>query len=89
MALALFTGCLAGPNEFVNTPDSEGVTAGFWGGLWHGFISPVTFIISLFSDTIHVYEVHNAGGWYDFGFLLGASIIFGGSGGGAARRRKK
>ena len=80
--------CVAGPNDMVNTPDEEGDVAGFWQGLWHGIIAPVTFIISLFSDTVHVYEVHNNGGWYNFGFLLGASIIFGGGGGGAARRRR-
>jgi hypothetical protein len=80
--------CVAGPNDMVNTPDEEGDVAGFWQGLWHGIIAPVTFVISLFSDTVHVYEVHNNGGWYNFGFLLGASIIFGGGGGGAARRRR-
>lgn len=82
------TACAAGPNEMVNSPDEEGRVSGFWQGLWHGFISPFTFLISLFSDTVHVYEVHNNGGWYNFGFLLGASIIFGGSGGGAARGRR-
>ena len=82
------TGCTAGPNEMVNSPDEEGKIAGFWQGLWQGVISPFTFIISLFSDAVYVYEVHNNGGWYNFGFLLGASIIFGGSGGGAARRRR-
>jgi hypothetical protein len=35
-----------------------------------------------------MYEVHNNGGWYNLGFLLGLIIIFGGSGGGAARRRR-
>jgi len=39
-----------------------------------------TFIISLFTDSVSVYEVHNNGGWYDFGFLLGAGVFFGGSG---------
>jgi hypothetical protein len=87
MMLAI-SGCAAGPNELVNIPDEEGKVAGFWQGLWHGFISPFTFLISLFSDTVHIYEIHNNGGWYNFGFLLGASIIFGGSGGGAARRRR-
>jgi uncharacterized membrane protein HdeD (DUF308 family) len=82
------TACAAGPNEMVNSPDEEGRVAGFWQGLWQGFISPFAFLISLFSDTVHVYEVHNNGGWYNFGFLLGASIIFGGSGGGAARGRR-
>ena len=81
--------CTAGPNELVNTPNEEDEIAGFWEGLWQGFISPFTFIISLFSDNVHVYEVHNNGNWYNLGFLIGASAIFGGSGGGAARRRRR
>ena len=81
------SGCAAGPNEMVNTPDADGDVAGFWQGLWNGFSSPFTFIISLFSESIYVYEVHNNGGWYNFGFLLGASMIFGGTGRGAKRRR--
>ncbi|NCA84940.1 MAG: hypothetical protein EOM83_05110 [Clostridia bacterium] len=51
----------------------------FWGGLWHGFIAPVSFVGSLFNDNIALYAVNNNGGWYDFGFVLGAGIIFGGS----------
>jgi hypothetical protein len=81
-------GCAAGPNEMVDSPDEDGEVAGFLQGLWHGIISPFAFIISLFSETVHVYEVHNNGAWYNFGFLLGASIIFGGTGGGATRRRR-
>lgn len=88
LTILVISGCVAGPNELVNTPDEEGQIAGFWQGLWQGFISPFTFLVSLFSETVHVYEVHNNGGWYNFGFLLGASIIFGGGGGGAARRRR-
>jgi ABC-type multidrug transport system permease subunit len=87
--MVLLSACAAGPNELRNTPDEDGEVAGFWKGIWHGLISPITFIISLFSKSVYVYEVHNNGGWYTFGFLLGASIIFGGSGGGAANRRKK
>lgn len=86
IVLAL-SACTAGPNELVDTPDEQGRIAGFWKGLWHGFISPIAFLISLFSDTVRIYETHNNGGWYNFGFLFGASIIFGGGGGGAARRR--
>jgi hypothetical protein len=85
----LLAACTAGPNELTGTPDPEGEVAGFWLGLWQGFISPFTFVISLFSDSVHVYEVHNNGNWYVFGFLLGASIIFGGGGGGAASKRKR
>ena len=53
---------------------------GFWYGLWHGFITPFSFIISLFMDDVAVYAVNNNGNWYNFGFVLGAMIIFGGSG---------
>jgi hypothetical protein len=86
--LIAISGCAAGPNEFVDVPDEEGKVAGFWQGLWNGFISPFTFLISLFSDTVHIYETHNNGGWYNFGFMFGASIIFGGGGGRAAWRRR-
>ena len=62
--------------------------AGFWLGLWHGLIMPITFLISLFNDNVGVYEIHNSGGWYDFGFVLGASIIFSSGGHGSARARR-
>lgn len=54
--------------------------SGFISGLWHGFIAPASFIGSLFFDHIAMYAVNNNGGWYDFGFVLGAGILFGGSG---------
>ena len=50
---------------------------GFWGGLWHGVIAPFSFIGSIFIDDIAMYAVNNNGGWYDFGFVLGAGILFG------------
>lgn len=80
-------GCAAGPNALTGEPDEEGGVAGFWRGLWHGIISPVTFIISLFSRSVTIYEVHNNGAWYNFGFLLGITIPLGG--GGAASRRSR
>ncbi|MEO7175082.1 MAG: hypothetical protein ABIV51_04510 [Saprospiraceae bacterium] len=51
---------------------------GFWSGLWHGCIAPISFVASLFKDSISVYGVNNNGGWYDFGFVLGSGILFGG-----------
>jgi hypothetical protein len=83
----LLAGCAAGPNQLVKTAGPQGKAAGFWLGLWHGLIAPVTFIISLFSKSVTMYEVHNNGGWYNFGFLLGMMILLGGGGGGAARKR--
>lgn len=53
---------------------------GFFGGLWHGFIAPFSFVVSLFMDNVALYAVNNNGGWYDFGFVLGAGILFGGGG---------
>lgn len=87
LAALVLSGCAASPNEMARTADQEGQIAGFWQGLWQGIISPFAFLVSLFSDKVGIYEVHNNGGWYNFGFMLGVSIIFGGSGGGAARRR--
>lgn len=88
LATALpLTACAAGANPDAGAgPDA----AGFWLGLWHGVISPVTFLVSLFSDTVGIYEVRNSGAWYDFGFLLGALLAFSGpAGGGAARRARR
>ena len=83
----MLTACAPGANPGVGTAAESGTTAGFLLGLWHGFIAPVTFVISLFTDTVNLYEVHNNGNWYDFGFVLGAGILFGGGGFGARRRR--
>ena len=49
---------------------------GFLLGLWHGFIFPVAWIVSLFADNVAVYAVPNNGGWYDFGYFLGI-VVFG------------
>jgi hypothetical protein len=79
--------CAAGANPDVGVPAPDGDVAGFWLGLWHGIISPITFLISLFTDDVSIYEVYNNGNWYDFGFVLGAGILFGGGFLGAARSR--
>ena len=89
MATLLLAGCAAGPNPTLNAVDAAGKTAGFWSGLWHGVISPVTFIISLFNKHVNIYDVYNNGNWYNFGFILGVMIIFGGGGAGAKRKAKK
>jgi hypothetical protein len=81
-------GCLAGPNRQVDSPDENGAVAGFWLGLWHGFIVLFTFIGSLFLEGVNVYEVHNSGGLYNLGFVLGIMFFFGG-GGNACRRPKR
>jgi len=87
-AVVVLAGCAAGPNAAVDTgPDP----AGFWLGLWQGFIVPVTFVISLFTDHVNIYEIQNNGNWYDFGYVLGLSCAFGGvvGSGSVARRRSR
>ncbi len=88
--LVVLSACAPGPNPMRSLEEPERTdAAGFWSGLWHGIIVPVTFVISLFNDRVSIYEVNNRGGWYDFGFVLGVITIFGGGGGGAGRTRKR
>jgi hypothetical protein len=75
--------CAAGVNPEVGMVAEGGDVAGFWLGLWHGIIAPFTFLISLFTDNVNLYEVHNNGNWYDFGFMFGLSMIWGGGSHGA------
>lgn len=81
----LLASCAAGPNPAVGTGPEP---AGFWLGLWQGFITPVTFVISLFTDDVSIYEVDNSGNWYDFGYVLGLMIIFSSGGGAAGSARR-
>ena len=57
-------------------PDAVAPQApGFLLGLWHGFIFPVAWIVSLFTDKVAIYAVPNNGGWYDFGYFLGIMVF--------------
>jgi hypothetical protein len=61
------------------TQVSSGVAPGgpgFLLGLWHGFIFPVAWFLSLVMPDVAVYAVPNNGGWYDFGYFLGI-VVFG------------
>lgn len=72
------------PSAIEHTPG----TPNFLHSLWHGFIFPFAWIASLFSDEIAVYAVPNNGGWYDFGFFLGVTVLGGGSHFSAKRARR-
>ncbi len=79
LALVVFTMLLTGCADVTNIDACrQSEPYGFFGGLWHGIIAPVSFVISLFSDNVAMYAVNNTGGWYDFGFVVGAGILFGG-----------
>ena len=60
---------VAGSNSKYKEPSAR--PAGFWGGLWHGMIAPITFLVSLFANGVSIYETNNNGRWYEFGFMLG------------------
>ena len=79
-ALAL-AACVATEAPSAINPDGPG----FLEGVWHGFIFPVSFILSLFTDNIAVYSVPNNGHWYDFGYFVG--IVFLGVGARSSKRR--
>jgi hypothetical protein len=68
----LLTACAA-----TQAPDAVAPQApGFLLGLWHGFIFPVAWVVSLFVSNVAIYAVPNNGGWYDFGYFLGI-VVFG------------
>jgi hypothetical protein len=87
LASLLAWACAPGPNALEKTTDADGKVAGFWMGIWHGLISPVSFIVSLFSKNVRLYEVHNNGGWYNLGFVIGAGLFL--SGGILGRKKKR
>ena len=70
LAIAL-TACAASQNATAVAPDAPG----FLLGLWHGFIFPVAFILSLFMKDVAVYAVPNAGLLYNLGFFIGIVFI--------------
>ena len=72
LSLLALTACAATQAPDAVRPD----TPGFLLGLWHGFIFPVAWVVSLFVPKVAVYAVPNNGGWYDFGYFLGI-VVFG------------
>jgi hypothetical protein len=72
LLLLALAGCAA-----TQTPDAVAPAApGFLLGLWHGFIFPAAWVVSLFAPNVAIYAVPNNGGWYDFGYFLGI-VVFG------------
>ena len=73
--LPLLAGCA---RQSAATVSHAVETPGFLLGLWHGFIFPVAFILSLFMPDVAIYAVPNNGHFYDFGYFVG--IVFVGVG---------
>jgi len=65
--------CVPGSGEF-----HKENPAGFLFGIWHGWIAPISLIVSVFNHSVRIYEINNTGFWYDFGFYIAIISGFGG-----------
>lgn len=72
LVMSVMTGCLAGPRS----PYAAGsLDAGFFTGLWHGILAPLTLIASFLNENVRMYEAANSGPEYDLGFLMGVILL--------------
>ena len=79
--ISTFSACAPGSGRH-----NENKPAGFFTGIWHGWIAPITLIFGLFKPHIRIYETANTGWWYDFGYYI---AIISGFGGLSLTRRSK
>jgi len=81
LLIPLLAGCF--PGGGTSTPADP---AGFFTGIWHGWIAPLSLIWGIFDHSIRLYEPNNTGWWYDLGFYV---AVISGFGGISIIRRKK
>lgn len=60
--------------------------AGFFWGVWHGWVAPICLVWGFFNAEIRIYEPTNTGWWYDLGYYM---AIISGFGGLSLFRRKR
>jgi len=73
LTFGLLSACMPNPTEASSLQPS-----GFFKGVWHGWIAPLSLIVGFFDDATRVYDPHNTGWWYDFGFYMAIISGFGG-----------
>ena len=78
------SGCFPGTSTY-----SPREPAGFFSGVWHGWIAPVSLIVGLFRPEVRIYEPYNTGWMYDFGFYIAVIAGFGGIALSRNRRKKR
>ena len=81
--VVVLSSCAPGSGEFGDNNE-----AGFFSGVWHGWIAPITLVVQIFDDDIRVYERFNSGWWYDFGFYIAVISGFGSVGLARGKRKK-
>lgn len=69
----ILSGCMPGDGSY-----SSSDTAGFFWGIWHGWIAPISLIRGIFNSNIRIYEIFNTGWTYDLGFYIAIISGFGG-----------
>src|SRR5262249_45352973 len=79
--VGIWSGCFPGTSSY-----SPFEKAGFFSGIWHGWIAPLSLIVGVFNHDVRIYEPFNTGWWYDFGFYIAVIAGFGGI---ALSRKKK
>ncbi len=81
LILTVFGSCV--PGEGRHTTEEP---ANLWWGIWHGWVAPISLIVSWFKPEVSIYERNNTGFWYELGFYM---AIISGFGGISLSRRKK
>jgi len=81
IATLLLSGCFPGEIRQADTSPP-----GFFRGIWHGWIAPVSLIVQLFNSQVRIYAPNNSGWWYDFGYYI---AVISGFGGLSLARKKK
>lgn len=82
LLLILLLSSCAGSEQF----KEDGKKANLIHGIWHGWIAPISLVLSIFGDGIRMYEPNNTGWSYDLGFYM---AVIGGFGGLALSRKKR
>lgn len=72
LVVVLFAGCF--PNQDASLSKEP---AGFFKGIWHGWITPISLVVSFFDSSIRIYEKNNTGWWYDLGYYMAVISGFG------------
>lgn len=88
IVMVIFLSCA--PGNYRWNPKYEGSRpANFWAGLWHGVIVIITFVVSLFTKEVGIYETNNVGWAYNLGYIIGLMVSVGGGFRYTKRRVKK
>jgi hypothetical protein len=82
ISIIILTGCLPRDGSY-----TEEDPATFLSGIWHGWIAPLSLLLSIGDSTRGIYEPINTGFGYDFGFYM--AIISGFGGLSLSRKKKK